>query len=195
MIIRALLLLAFESQQGNRDFVALSYAVMDTHDYHDRSCFGDAESLEVFFDATRPDIYCAYLDQILAFEGAQQVNDARVTVGYVSLRYTKAGHALISPARWDETVVMEVAEIRYEDGSAPFVMNAAKVARNPMFAAPFHWGQFNPLDRREVAAIFNAAPRVDALRQWRSALHQVLQDCAVKDAFSNAFTRQTGLEP
>jgi hypothetical protein len=195
MLLRCILLQLFESQQAYQDFVALSYAVMDTHDYNDRSCYNGAASIEVFFDASRPDIYCAYVDQILAFEGAQQVNEGKITVGYVSLRYVLGSSSLIAPARFPETVVMEVAEIRHADTSFPFVENAANVARNPMFAAPFHWGQRNPLGQSEVRGIFNAAPKIGALKQWQQALRFILKDCPDQDAFSSAFTIQTGLEP
>ena len=52
MLLRTIFKLVFESQQKDRDYVAISYAVMDGHDYLDRSCFGNAESIEIFFDAT-----------------------------------------------------------------------------------------------------------------------------------------------
>lgn len=193
MTIRMVFLMIFESQQSKRDFVALSYAVMDTHDYKDRSCFGNAESIEVFFDARRPDVYCTYVDQILAFEAAQQENEGRFTAGYVSLRYVQASNGLISPSRFEETVVIEVAAIRDAAGSIPFVMNAAQVARHPQFAAPFHWGQFNPLTRGEVDRIFNAAPKPAALTQWREAL-RLFTENGRRNGFSSAFTRRAGLE-
>lgn len=193
MILRSIFLHIFECQQAARDFVAVSYAVMDAHDYNDRSCFGNAESIEVFFDANRPDIYCTYVDQILAFESAQQENDERVTVGYVSLRYVQGSHGLISPSRFAETVVIEVAGIRDAAGTIPFVKNAAQVARHSIFAAPFHWGQFNPLTRSEVDRIFDAAPRQGNLTAWRQALRRFTQNGRL-DGFSSAFTRRTGLE-
>ena len=193
MALRMILLQLFESQQARRDFVAVSYAVMDTHDYKDRSCFGNAESIEVFFDASRPDVYCTYVDQILAFEAAQQENDGRVAFGYVSLRYVQGSHGLISPSRFAETVVIEVAGIRDAAGTLPFVHNAAQVARHPMFAAPFHWGQFNPLTRREVERIFDGAPRAGSLTAWRQALRRFTQNGRL-NGFSSAFTRRAGLE-
>jgi hypothetical protein len=192
MIIRSIFYAAFKSEQGNRDYIALSYAVMDTHDYTDRSCFTNAESLEVFFDATRPDIYCAYVDAILAFEAAQQEREGKFSVGYVSLRYVEGSRGLIAPSRFAETVVMEVAGLRDASGSVPFVMNAAKVARNPMFNASFHWGQFNPLTRAEVEKHFGSAPGT-RLDRWRTSLDKL--SGGTKDGFSSAFTRQTGLEP
>lgn len=193
MALRMILLQLFESQQARRDFVAVSYAVMDTHDYKDRSCFGNAESIEVFFDASRPEVYCTYVDQILAFEAAQQENDGRVTFGYVSLRYVQGSHGLISPSRFAETVVIEVAGIRDAAGTLPFIHNAAQVARHPMFAAPFHWGQFNPLTRSEVDRIFDAPPRAGSLTAWRQALRRFTENGRM-DGFSSAFTRRAGLE-
>ena len=193
MTIRMIFLMIFESQQSKRDFVALSYAVMDTHDYKDRSCFGNAESIEVFFDANRPGVYCTYVDQILAFEAAQQENEGKFTAGYVSLRYVRGSQGLIAPSRFAETVVIEVAAIRDAAGSVPFVMNAAQVARHPMFGVPFHWGQFNPLQRPEVDRIFNAPPKPGALNAWRDALRLFTQN-GRRNGFSSAFTRRTGLE-
>lgn len=194
MVVRTIFLKIFETQQGQRDFVALSYAVMDTHDYKDRSCFGNAHSIEVFFDASRPDIYCTYVDQILAFEAAQQENEGRVTAGYISLRYVRGSRGLIAPSRFANTVVIEVAGIRDASGTIPFVNNAAKVARHPQFAAPFHWGQFNPLSQAEVERIFNSAPRQGSLDAWRRALRDLTQN-GLLDGFSSDFTRRTGLEP
>lgn len=191
MIIRAIFHEAFRSQQSNRDYVALSYAVMDGHDYTDRSCYGNAESIEVFFDAARPDIYCTYVDAILAFEAAQQERDGRFSVGYVSLRYVKGARDLIAPARFDDTVVIEVSGLRDAAGSVPFVMNAAQVARHPMFNASFHWGQYNPLTSAEVERHFGNAAG-SPLSRWRDALVRLTNG---SDGFSSAFTVQTGLEP
>ena len=121
MIVRAIFNEAFKMQQGKRDYVALSYAVMDGHDYLDKSCYGNAESIEVFFDANRPDLYCAYVDEVVSFEAFQQEQRHNVSVGYVSLRYVLGSRGLISPSRFDETVVIEVAALRDASGSVDFV--------------------------------------------------------------------------
>jgi hypothetical protein len=86
-----------------------------------------------------------------------------------------------------------VAGIRDAAGTLPFVLNAAQVARHPLFAAPFHWGQYNPLTRNEVDAIFDAAPRAGSLTTWRQALRRFTQNGRL-DGFSSAFTKRTGLE-
>jgi hypothetical protein len=193
MVLRMIFLKLFESQQSNRDYAAIGYAVMDGHDYLDRSCFSNAESIEIFFDASRPDVYCAFVDAALAFEAAQQERAMRFTVGYISLRYMRGSRALIAPAQFTETVAIEISGIRDAAGSVPFIMNAVKLARNPMFAGCFHWGQFNPLTRPEVEKLYGAAPAL-RLSRWRDALRKLTRDGAL-DGFSSKFTRRAGLEP
>jgi len=193
MLLRVVFKKLFESQQSNRDYAAISYAVMDGHDYLDRSCFGNAESIEIFFDASRPDVYCSFVDAVLAFEAAQEESAMRFTVGYVSLRYVGGSRALIAPAQFLETVAIEISGIRDAAGSVPFIMNAVRVARNPMFAGCFHWGQFNPLTRPEVERLYDVAPTL-RLSRWRRSLRQLTRNGAL-DGFSSTFSRQAGLEP
>jgi hypothetical protein len=193
MLLRIVFKELFESQQDDRDYVAISYAVMDGHDYLDRSCFGNAESIEIFFDASRPAVYCSFVDAVLAFEAAQEERDMRFTVGYVSLRYVLGSRALIAPAQFPETVAIEISGIRDAAGSVPFIMNAVQLARNPMFAGCFHWGQFNPLKRPEVEKLFDGAPAL-RLSRWRNSLRQLTRFGAM-DGFSSDFTRNAGLEP
>jgi hypothetical protein len=190
-LIRAIFLMVFEMEEGPQDYVAISYSVMDTHDYFDVACRGNVKSIEVFFDADKPDVYCAYIDHILAFEVQQQFAHERVMGGYISLRFIQGSRAQMAPARFTNTVVVEVAGLMDIDGSLPFVLNAAAVARHPVFNAAFHWGQHNPMVEPEVAARFG--PR---LTDWRNQLKTVYPlGSPLKDAFSNAFTRRTGLEP
>ena len=193
MLLRLIVKLLFEMQQKNHDYVAISYAVMDGHDYVDRSCFGNAESIEIFFDAARPDIYCAFVDAALAFEAAQEEQAGRFTAGYVSLRYMLGSEGLIAPSQFAETVAIEISGLRDAKGSVPFIMNAVDLARNPMFRGFFHWGQFNPLNRAEVEALYDSAP-TKRLTRWRSALQKFTRN-GTMDGFSSAFTRHAGLEP
>lgn len=190
-LIRAIFLMVFEMLESPLDHVAISYAVMDTHDYFDVACSGNVKSIEVFFDADKPDVYCAYIDLILAYERHQQLAFERVMGGYVSLRYIQGSRALMTPARFDNTVVVEVAGLLDIDGSLSFVLNAAAVARHPAFDAAFHWGQHNPMTEQEVAARFGSK-----LTDWRTQLKTIYPSGSSFEAvFSNAFTRRTGLEP
>lgn len=193
MLLRIIFKTIFESEQSDRDYVAISYAVMDGHDYLDRSCFGNAESIEIFFDASRPDVYCAFVDAVLAFEAAQEESAFRFTVGYISLRYIGGSRGLIAPAQFPETVAIEISGIRDAAGSVPFIMNAVQLARNPMFAGCFHWGQFNPLTRPEVENLYDVAPS-KRLSRWRDALRLLTRN-GTMDGFSSEFTRKAGLEP
>lgn len=193
MLLRILFKEIFESQQADRDYVAISYAVMDGHDYLDRSCFGNAESIEIFFDASRPDIYCSFVDACLAFEAAQEETRWRFAVGYVSLRFVRGSQGLIAPSQFPETVAIEISGLRDAEGSVPFIMNAVQLARNPMFAGCFHWGQFNPLTQSEVEKLYDVAPS-KRLSRWRDALRQLTKN-GTMDGFSSNFTRNAGLEP
>ncbi|CDI01134.1 hypothetical protein BN873_1070016 [Candidatus Competibacter denitrificans Run_A_D11] len=193
MLLRILFKMIFESQQSDRDYVAISYAVMDGHDYLDRSCFGNVESIEIFFDASRPDVYCSFVDAVLAFEAAQEERAEKFAVGYVSLRYIRGSQALIAPSQFLESVAIEISGLRDAEGSVPFIMNAVRLARNPMFAGCFHWGQFNPLARPEVEKLYDGAPE-KRLSRWRDALYLLTKN-GTMDGFSSTFTRHAGLEP
>jgi hypothetical protein len=85
---------AFENQQKEHDFDAISYAVMDIHDYFDRGCAVNGDSIEVFFDATDP-MLIAFIDSLLVFEITQTIQLGRAFVGYISLRFTAPTRALI----------------------------------------------------------------------------------------------------
>jgi hypothetical protein len=133
------------------------------------------------------------VDAVLAFEAAQEEKSMKFAVGYISLRYISGSRGLIAPAQFPESVAIEISGIRDAAGSVPFVMNAVRLAKNPMFAGLFHWGQFNPLTRAEVEKLYDAAPG-KRLSRWRAALRQLTREGAL-DGFSSDFTRQTGLEP
>jgi hypothetical protein len=193
LVLRFLFNLLFLTQQNNRDYVALSYAVMDGHDYLDRSCFGNAASIEVFMDADRPDLYCAYVDQILEFEAYQEEEEGRFSIGYVSLRYVSKSQGLMAPAMFENTVVIEVAGIKDIVGSKFFVDNAAAVALHPIYNAVLHWGQENAMTRQDVERTYNP-PNSRRLSKWRKALRGFNKN-SDGQVFSNVFTRQTGLEP
>lgn len=102
ILLRCVFKSIFESQQKERDYVAISYAVMDGHDYLDRSCFANAESIEVFFDASRPDVYCAYVDAVLAFEASQQESLGPIdqALDYVGLPHGSSGRFTVGYLAW-----------------------------------------------------------------------------------------------
>jgi len=182
---------AFTSQQGPIDYTAISYAVMDCHDYRDQSCNVNVDSIEVFFEATDP-MLIAFIDALIAFEIRQEYA-GKAFLGYASLRFTGKTRALLGPERWRRTCVVEVAGLRDVAGTSDLIDFASRLSRNRNFSGVLHWGQRNESDRSDIEWRFGdpSDPRDGDLGRWREALRLVSGD---SDAFSSAFTRRTGLE-
>jgi hypothetical protein len=178
--------LAFESQQSNATLDAISYAVMDQHDYVDRSCNFNVDSIEVFFRADDP-MLLAFVDSLIAFELSQELR-GRACIGYASLRFTAKSDALIGPSRWKRTCVVEVSALKDTDGGTQLVDYAIQLSRNKNYGGILHWGQRNESSAEDIEFRFG-----DNLVFWRSALASITDDGRL-DGFSSAFTRQTGLE-
>lgn len=183
----------FSSQQSALDHEAISYAMMDGHDYFDASCNVNVDSIEVFFDATSP-MLVAYVDALLAFEVGQEAM-GRAFVGYFSLRFTGPTRALLGPEQFERTCVVEIAGLNDVTGVKELIDFAAMLALDPNFGGILHWGQRNPSSMVEIQARFgdSAGNPIDKLTRWRRALSR-LSDNGARDGFSNAFTRTTGLE-
>lgn len=177
---------AFTSQQGPMDHRAISYAVMDTHDYLDQSCNVNVDSIEVFFEASDP-MLVVFVDALIAFEVRQEY-EGRAFLGYASLRFTGQGSALLAPQRWQATAVVEVAGLRDVGGVTELVDFAITLSRDRNFSGILHWGQRNESDVGDIEWRFN---RNGDLDRWRGALRALSADA---DTFSSRFTRQTGLE-
>ncbi len=184
----------FSSQQDDMDYQAISYAVMDQHNYLDLSCDVNVESIEVFFDATDP-MLVAFVDALIAFEAAQEFQ-GRSFSGYASLRFTGATQALIGMQRWPVSCAIEIAGLKDVSGTTELVDYALSFALNNNVGAILHWGQRNTSNAQEIEDRFGAsAPvRPGELQTWRKALATVTAGGSLK-GFSSAFTRQTGLEP
>lgn len=174
----------FQSLQGDQDAAALSYAIMEGHDYLDVSCQHNVASVEVFFDANDSRLI-AFVDALIAFE-IQQEMQGKACLGYASLRFTGPTRALIGPQQWGRTCAVEVSGLKDVSGSEEMVEYAAALALNPNMGALLHWGQYNPSTGPQVEMRFG--PQLAA---WRAALAQFDSG----GGFSSAFSRRTGLEP
>jgi hypothetical protein len=185
--------LAFESQQSDRDYEAISYAVMDQKDYRNISCEVNVDSVEIFFDAVDQRLV-AFVDGLIGFEMIQEFQ-GKAFVGYASLRFTRRTRALIGMQKFDMTCSIEVACLRDVSGSQELVDHAVALARNPTYGAVLHWGQRNDWTRDEVERVYGNDPLTPGgkLGIWRQALRDITGDGAL-DGFSNEFTRRTGLE-
>lgn len=174
----------FQALQGDQDAAALSYAIMEGHDYLDVSCQHNVASVEVFFDANDSRLI-AFVDALIAFEIEQEMQ-GKACVGYASLRFTGATQALIGPEQWQRTCAVEVSALKDVSGGQEMVEYAARLALNPNMGGILHWGQYNPSTKPHIEMRFG--PKLAA---WRAALAQFNG----AGGFSSAFSRQTGLEP
>lgn len=182
----------FTELQGDLEFGARSYAVMDRKNYLDRSCEWNVESVEVFFDAADSRLV-AFVDALIAFEISQEMR-GKAFLGYASLRLTGSTRATLGMQRWATTCAIEVAGLVDLSGSRDLVEYATRLALNPNMGGILHWGQRNTATAADVERLFGTGvgPGDGPLGQWRRQLGRV---ASRDDAFSSAFTRRTGLEP
>lgn len=187
---------AFTGQQADSDSEAISYAAMDGWDYLNKSCNGNVESIEVFFDATDP-MLVAYVDALLAFEIGQETAplDPKAFVGYISLRFMGPTNALIGQQRFPLTCSIEVSGLRDVSGVTELINFAIMLALDSNFKGILHWGQRNESMRAHVQERFGDtfSNQSGNLNKWRNQLSIITQHGKL-DGFSSAFTRQTGLE-
>jgi hypothetical protein len=196
IVWRAIANQVFKSGQPDpsKPFAALSYAMVDRHDYTDLSCFVNARSTEIFFSADDRNLL-AFVDRLLKFESDQEFLEGKSAAGYISLRFSERTAATIGPAQFIRTCAVECAALADEAGSTEFVDYAVQLALDPNIKGLLHWGQQNDSTQQDTEFRFGDAPGAPAgpLHDWRSVLSQ-LTDNGRLDAFSSAFTRRTGLE-
>lgn len=193
-IWRAIAVKVFESEQEEQTYEAISYAIMDDHNYTDRSCEVNVDSVEVFFDAEDPNLI-AFVDRLLLFENDQEWDLGLAVVGYISLRFTGPTRALIGPQPFARTVAVECSGLVDVDGSGQFVAFAEALARDPNIKGILHWGQRNNCVQSEIEQRFGDSPADPGgpLGGWRAVLSCLTENGRL-DGFSSDFTRRAGLE-
>lgn len=177
-IVRGLLAAA----QRPSTSVGVSFQAMASPPWADQYYRGN--SVEVFFDATKPD----YLDTItnkLLPQIVAQAQDGRAIAGWFSLRFTARSDALLAMQQWKRTVSIEVAVLRGIPGSVEALraLEAIAVACN----GRVHWGQQHDLEATTVAEAF---PK---LQSWRARLASLCRNEIERRTFENEFCRQRGL--
>jgi hypothetical protein len=194
IVWRAIANAVFNAEQAPATYSAISYAIMDAHDYTDISCAVNVRSVEVFFDATDPSLL-AFVDRLLLFEIFQEFQSGKSVAGYISLRFCMPTAATIGPQPFPRTVAVECSGLADELGSASFVDFAVSLAQDPNIKGILHWGQQNDSTQSEIEFRFGDAPGspTGPLHNWRQVLSQ-LTDNGRLDGFSSHFTRRTGLE-
>jgi hypothetical protein len=194
LVWRAIAAEAFKSQQSPHDYSAISYAIMDGHNYNDISCTVNVRSVEIFFDAADPNLI-AFVDRLLQFEIDQEFQSGKSVVGYVSLRFCMPSQGLIAPEAFPRTCAIECAGLADESGSTEFVDFAVALAQDPNIKGVLHWGQQNDSTQSQIEFRFGDTPGSPSgpLHNWRAALSK-LTDNGRLDGFSSEFTRRAGLE-
>ena len=174
---------------------AVSYAILDAHDYLDQGCTNVGDSLEVFFDASSP-VLVSYVNNVI-----QRVQDLRQGLltggtpagftGYVSLRFMQNTAALIGMQQWPATCSMEIAGLLGALGTEQLL---AALEKDAIAAgAAVHWGQRNNLAKPQVEMVFSPIGPGGVLFRWRNALGTLSQNGSA-NIFSTPFTFQRGLE-
>lgn len=194
VVWRAIAAAVFKMMQPEKTYSAISYAVMDTHNYTDISCQVNVNSVEVFFDATDLSLV-AFVDRLLKFEVDQEFESGDTVVGYISLRFTGQSGALIGQERWDRTCAIECSGLADVQGSTQFVEYATRLAIDSNLNGILHWGQQNESTQSDVEFRFGDAPGnpTGSLHDWRGVLAE-LTDNGRLNGYSSDFTRRTGLE-
>lgn len=183
----------FKDRQHDQNYTAISYAVMDQHNYLDQSCEVNVDSIEVFFEANDP-MLLAFVDALLAYE-IRQERQGKAFAGYISLRFTGRTRALIGEQRWPLSCAVEVAGLKDVTGVTELIDFAIATSRDRNYSGILHWGQRNESNRVDIDHRFGdgATPAGGDIGAWREQLAK-LTDGGRLDAFSSNFTRQVGLE-
>jgi len=181
--------IAFGTDQKPRQLAAISYAIMDIHDYRGDSCIPWGDSLEVFFNGSDPNVL-TFVESL--FNRIADLEPQRLGFGgYVAIRFMKKSDGLISMQKWDRTVSLEIAGMGEIKGTEPFLRDTERDAIG--LGATVHWGQRNNLSMDEVEEMYDADGPNGTLYRWRKALSELTGNGRLA-AFSTDFTRKRGLE-
>jgi hypothetical protein len=173
---------------------AISYAVMDRHDYQNVGCVAPGDSVEIFFDATSPSLFnfienCFHI--VRRLENGEITEARGAFGGYISMRFMAPSDAYIAMQKSPLTCSIEIAGLSKVNGSDQFIAEVEKEAIK--FGAILHWGPRNDWTIKEVEQIYNPNPPWGDLYRWREVLSQ-LTEHGQYDLFSTAFSKQMGLE-
>ncbi len=178
----------FKSQMEVDDREAVSYAIMDTHDYLEENCFVDVDSLEVFFDTDDPRL-TAYVDALISFERRQQA-EGKTFFGVAALRFMRGTQATLGPQPWQHTASVEVAGVHGVDGTAQLMRYASWLATDLNVGGFLHWGQRNDTKSDRLRRYVQNS---GAFIRWQRQLARLTDDGRLNH-FSNEQTRSWGLE-
>ena len=184
-----------ENDQETASKTAVSYAVMDVHNYLDVGCSAPGNSIEVFLDATSPKVI-AFVDRMLQrvidlANGGLDNGAPQTFAGYCSMRYTASTFAWLGMQMFNPTVAFEIAGLGRVHGTEPFLRTIEADAVE--FNAAIHWGQRNNQEMKAIERVWDPNGPFGNLFLWRTALSK-LSENGRWPTFSTDFTRARGLE-
>lgn len=202
-ILRGIFDLMMGSDQKPRSATAISYALMDIHNYRDWVCSKNGDSIEVFFDAWTTDaknfidLVFKHISDMEQGKLPETAGERMTFPGYVAIRFTRQTSALLGMQRWGHAVSLEIASINANKGTRPLLSRIHRDALSLLGPggprASIHWGQKNTVDMKHVEQAFDAWVPGGRLDVWRSVLSKLTRNG--RDAtFSTPFTLYAGLE-
>ena len=166
-LVRAIVTEVLQSSVSE-PLTAISYAVMDGHDYTDVGALTKGDFIEVFFDATSPELR-TFIAKVAQQAASVQANGSAAVVGWMALRFMSKTQALLGMQRWPLTCSVEIACMGGVTGTEPFLSGVETDAIQ--LGGILHWGQRNQaLSRSDVERAF--APDW-AIERWRDALRRL----------------------
>lgn len=167
---------------------AISYAVMDQHDYQNVGCVAPGDSIEFFIDGNSPKLI-DFIDAGLAAV-RDLADDGLAFGGYISLRFMTTSPALLATQRWNRTCSVEIAGLSRASGCETLIARLEAESRN--YDIVLHWGQRNRRSIDDIEKHFSPTAG-GALFKWRAALSQLSEHGRLAN-FSTDYTRHKGLE-
>jgi hypothetical protein len=138
------------------------------------------DSVEPVFDATKPE-YIRFVESVLKAGGGFQ------QAGYVSLRWSANSRALLAMHSFASStaVAIEITSLKHLPDNERWMSLLESLAFS--LGGRLHWGQINNLTGPQVSMLYGSK-----LTTWRRMLTALT---GADLTFSNAFTKQRGLEP
>jgi hypothetical protein len=171
-----------EHREPGKVFKAISYAVMDEHNYRNKGCIGPGDSIEFFMDADNDELV-GFIDSVL--QAVRDLSDdGKGYSGFISMRFQTKSDAPLATQKWNRTVGIEMGGLSRANGTEPLLarLEAESLARGLIL----HWGQRNHRTQRDIEQHFPMQP-------WRDALSALSEHGRLAN-LSTDFTRVKGLE-
>src|SRR5262249_37305516 len=144
------------------NLIALSYAVMDQHNYQNKGCVAPGDSIELFFDANKTDCI-SFVDFVLDTV-RDLADDGKVWAGYLSMRFMTQSSSFLAMQQFPRTVSMEIASLSRASGAEDLLSRIEEESRNRGIV--LHWGQRNNRNQDDIEKKFSMV-------KWRDGLSQL----------------------